>query len=669
MRPIVRLARWGLPLALFVAAAAVGQAAAAARPGGAPVATGDWPMYGHDPSRTNYNAAETTIGAGNAGQLTQRWQANIGAGSDPPAAAPSVANGRVFAGSSRASGNNFFAFDAVSGAPAWSAFVGYQQSCFNVGIGATPAIAGNVVVAGGGDGAYYGLNAGTGAPIWRHALNVGPSGFPWASPLIAGARAYIGVASRCDNPSVRGEVRALDLATGAQVANQYFVGPGQQGGGIWNSPALSPDGQTLAVATGEDYNCNPCDYTRAMVSLDPASLAIRQWRQEGTASVDQDFGTTPVIFHDSQGRALVGANHKNGTFYAYDLGAIGAGPVWSRNTGTNVGMAPAYDPDLGAGGTLFIAGGDRLYAVDPATGADRRPATSSDGAHGNMAIAHGLIFLNGGAAGLTIRDEATGALLRTLVAPNAGGANSGPAVANGFIYWLAGAYLNAWSLPAGAPTPTPPAPTPCGAFSDTHPSDYFYTPVQYLAARGVISGYSDCTFRPYNATTRAQMVKIVVNGFGIAPYTPPGGATFTDAPPSFPFYSVIEAAAHANIVSGYACGGPGEPCDSARRPYFRPYSNVTRGQLSKIVVAAAGWALANPANSTFQDVAPGSAFYPFVETAAAHNIISGYACGGAGEPCGASGRPYFRQAANAARGQIAKIVYNALSGLTRAVAP
>jgi hypothetical protein len=58
-----------------------------------------------------------------------------------------------------------------------------------------------------------------------------------------------------------------------------------------------------------------------------------------------------------------------------------------------------------------------------------------------------------------------------------------------------------------------------------------------------------------------------------------------------------------------------------------------------------------------------------VETAAAHNIISGYACGGAGEPCGASGRPYFRQAANAARGQIAKIVYNALSGPSRAVAP
>ncbi|MGI8589202.1 MAG: M14 family zinc carboxypeptidase, partial [Chloroflexia bacterium] len=33
-------------------------------------------------------------------------------------------------------------------------------------------------------------------------------------------------------------------------------------------------------------------------------------------------------------------------------------------------------------------------------------------------------------------------------------------------------------------------------FSDVHPSDYFYTPVQYLYCHGVISGYSDGTFRP-----------------------------------------------------------------------------------------------------------------------------------------------------------------------------
>jgi len=186
--------------------------------------------------------------------------------------------------------------------------------------------------------------------------------------------------------------------------------------------------------------------------------------------------------------------------------------------------------------------------------------------------------------------------------------------------------------------------------------------VQYLGCRNVISGYADGTYRPYAATTRAQMVKIVAAGFGLPAYTPPNGPTFADVPAGDPYWTYIESAAHANVVSGYACGAPGEPCDAQARPYFRPSANVTRGQLSKIVVVAAGAPLINPANASFQDVAPGTAFYTFVETAAARGLVSGYACGAVSEPCGASGKPYFRQFNSATRGQIAKIVYNAIRG-------
>jgi hypothetical protein len=168
------------------------------------------------------------------------------------------------------------------------------------------------------------------------------------------------------------------------------------------------------------------------------------------------------------------------------------------------------------------------------------------------------------------------------------------------------------------------------------PSDYFYAPVQYLACHGVISGYADGTFRPYNNTTRGQMVKIVTLAFGVPTYRP-ATPTFSDVPASDPFYSYVETAAHANIVSGYADGT------------FRPVANVTRGQLSKITVVAAGWSLQNPARPSFTDVAPGSAFYPFVETAVCHGVVSGYADG------------TFRPAADAIRGQIAKIVGLALT--------
>ncbi|HMA37194.1 MAG TPA: S-layer homology domain-containing protein, partial [Chloroflexia bacterium] len=215
------------------------------------------------------------------------------------------------------------------------------------------------------------------------------------------------------------------------------------------------------------------------------------------------------------------------------------------------------------------------------------------------------------------------------------------------------------ALPSRTATATPTA----IAFSDVHPSDYFYPAVEYLAARGVISGYADGTFRPYNQTTRAQMVKIVVLGFAKPISTPAGGGyTFADVPPTFPFFAVIETAAADQIVSGYNCGGPGEPCDTLNRPYFRPYANVTRGQLAKIDVVAAGWPLLNPPAGSFADVLPQTAFYTFVETAYCHGIISGYACGGPGEPCDNTNRPYARQYNPATRGQIAKIVYLSVTG-------
>jgi hypothetical protein len=61
---------------------------------------------------------------------------------------------------------------------------------------------------------------------------------------------------------------------------------------------------------------------------------------------------------------------------------------------------------------------------------------------------------------------------------------------------------------------------------------------------------------------------------------------------------------------------------------------------------------------SFVDVAHGSTFYIYVETAVAHNLLQGYACGGPGEPC--PGR-YFRLGRNATRAQLSKIVYGAVT--------
>ncbi len=216
-----------------------------------------------------------------------------------------------------------------------------------------------------------------------------------------------------------------------------------------------------------------------------------------------------------------------------------------------------------------------------------------------------------------------------------------------------------WTAPPVTLSATPPATlsrtataTPCTIrFTDvTDPSAYYYQGVYYLACRGVISGYSDGTFRPFNNTTRAQMTKIVTLAFEITLVTPSPAGAFADVDTSSVFYQLIETAAARGIVSGYGCGGinpqtgQNEPCDSTRRPYFRPNNFVTRGQLAKIVIIGAGFPLRNPPTPTFTDVPTGNVFYSFIETAVCRQIISGY------------NDQTFRPNNSAFRSQIAKIV-------------
>jgi hypothetical protein len=109
---------------------------------------------------------------------------------------------------------------------------------------------------------------------------------------------------------------------------------------------------------------------------------------------------------------------------------------------------------------------------------------------------------------------------------------------------------------------------------------------------------------------------------------------FSDVAPGSPFYNYVETAYNHNAIAGYSHGT------------FRPGNNVTRGQLCKIVVSAQGWAVNSPGGQHFVDVPATNPFYGFIETAYAHNAITGYADG------------TFRPGSPALRGQICKIVYN-----------
>jgi hypothetical protein len=143
---------------------------------------------------------------------------------------------------------------------------------------------------------------------------------------------------------------------------------------------------------------------------------------------------------------------------------------------------------------------------------------------------------------------------------------------------------------------------------------------------------------------------------------------YADVAEDAEFFPYVKCLSCAEIVSGYPCGGPGEPCNANSDPYFRPGNPVTRGQLAKIVAGAAGLG-GSPISQTFEDVPPGSTFHTFVENLASLQIMSGYPCGDPNEPCVEPGnRPYFRPNATASRGQLAKITANA-AGITDPIPP
>lgn len=208
-------------------------------------------------------------------------------------------------------------------------------------------------------------------------------------------------------------------------------------------------------------------------------------------------------------------------------------------------------------------------------------------------------------------------------------------------------------------TPQPSATACASQFSDVPPGSTFYQHIHCLACRGIISGYtSGCEtgnpcFKPGNLVSRGQLSKIVANAAGFV--EPVDTQQFEDVPPGHTFYEFVWRLADREYISGYPCGGVGEPCGVSNLPYYRPNADVTRGQLSKIVSETMG--LSQPTGAQqYEDVPIGSTFFEYTWRLTDQGVMQGYTCGGIGEPCDDPPIPYFRPANPATRAQASKIV-------------
>jgi hypothetical protein len=328
--------------------------------------------------------------------------------------------------------------------------------------------------------------------------------------------------------------------------------------------------------------------------------------------------------------------------------------AWTGNLYTqNMAAAEYYiDTPPWAGGTpVSMAASDGAY--DEATEAVEAAIST-----GSLSLGRHVIFVRGRGVNSYSGFQSWGPVSATfLTVVEAGGATptSVPATSTAI------ATSTSTSIPTSTQigTPVEPTPTLCPVqFADVPADHTFYLWIRCLACRGIISGYSDGTFRPGNDITRGQIAKVVSNAAGFN--EEPGPQYYEDVPPTDPFYQYINRLSIRGHMSGYPCGGENEPCGSNNWPYFRPYNTATRGQLAKIVSNTAGYDDDIPPDrQTFEDVPPGSPFWLYIERIMVNGkAITGYPCGDPGEPCNPDNRPYFRPGNNVTRGQATKIVAN-----------
>ena len=304
-------------------------------------------------------------------------------------------------------GGKLYKLDPETGATVWSRSVcEYTSSCYTAtaSISRTaPAIGRNVVVIGDAVARYdkpnfgsviIGVDKATGAKVWSTVINATSKyASVLGSPVIFNNVAYVGTASweegiQGTDPTYkavfRGNVVALDVATGRILWNFYTVPPGYTGGAVpGSSMAILPSANALLLATGNNYsvppavaNCigaagpnidaqtaclDPTDFVDSMVALDLTTGALKWGRRMSgpdawteacyygnpncpkPSGIDSDFAQAPMLtwvpnfvgVPDDRGGTsqnyMMAAGQKSSIFYA--LNPLNGGLFWKKNVG------------------------------------------------------------------------------------------------------------------------------------------------------------------------------------------------------------------------------------------------------------------------------------------------------------------------------------------------
>jgi polyvinyl alcohol dehydrogenase (cytochrome) len=464
----------------------------------------EWASSGQNNHNTRHAAVEHTIDPGNVVGLKPKW---ILTTAGDVSATATVVNGVAYVPDW---GGKLWAIDTTSGKTIWSHDVSDYTGTGGSISRTSPAYWNDELVIGTGNllgpavnGAFeVGINAATGAMLWRTETDANPTTIMTGSPTIDDGIVYTGVSSKTEHtkltPTFRGSVEALDARTGKILWKTYMVPTGFNGGAVWSSqPVVDHETGMLYVTTGNSYSvpngycvnpgethCTPLPpdaYIDSVVALSLTNgkvawahhtLTADTWTMaDPNSSPDFDFGAGPNLYAtmiNGQRTDVLGAGQKSGMYYALDpangnvIWATQAGPggvlggiEWGTSTDgeriyaaiTN-GSHKSYTYTTYDGQKKSTAGG-LWTALDTATGKILWQTADPQGSEyitdGFVSSANGVVYAGSSGGNFYAMDAMTGQINWTFA--SGGAVWSGAAIVNGVVYWGSGYDTKVRELP------------------------------------------------------------------------------------------------------------------------------------------------------------------------------------------------------------------------------
>jgi polyvinyl alcohol dehydrogenase (cytochrome) len=394
-----------------------------------------WPVYGHDLGQTRANLAEQRITKATVGQLTKTWEIPdlIGV-----TGTPAVVDGIAYFADWR---GQVWAVNAATGEKIWTSMVGGM-------IVGAPAIDGDGVFVSAGK-LLHRLDRRTGEQRWTATTNEHPQAQINASPVVVDGIVLQGTASfenmvRKEEYGFRGSIGGFDAVTGQQRWN-FFATPadatGGAGAGIWSTPAVDTKRGLLYVGTGQGLDEPTPPMADSIVAVDYRTGALRWSRQFTYPDV---FSAGHPTGKDADGRDLVGAGDKGGTFHALDrdTGDI----VWQTELtpgsafGGEIGSAAFVDglliasSNVGDPATNAPTNVTHVFGLDPATGQKKWTSTELTGKiFAPISAVPGVAFVGTDTGLMLALDTSTGIELWRFQAPDK--TACGPSIVDSRVLW------------------------------------------------------------------------------------------------------------------------------------------------------------------------------------------------------------------------------------------